>query len=154
MAVRKRFDFSSPGAAALRDKIVHGAFKTEGQMVAFLLSFPSVSIPIRGDESRITALDVSVIGRGPGDTLWRIEVEDGTLETDALSLPAGNWNCEMTWDGDPETGLLYTADGDANLNSLSDEDGFSGRDGEIVIGEDDDLGYLWLYFLRIKNTRT
>ena len=32
-------------------------------------------------------------------------------------------------------------------------DAVTGRDGEILFGEDDDLGHLWLYFPRIKNTR-
>ena len=65
---REIFDFNSPGATELRDKIVHGAFKTEGQMVAFPLCFPSVSIPIRGDESKVTALDVTEDGVVYGGT--------------------------------------------------------------------------------------
>lgn len=65
---RKQFDMNAPGAIELKNKIVHGAFKTEGQMVAFPLCFPSVSIPIRGDESRITALDVTDDGVVYGGT--------------------------------------------------------------------------------------
>jgi hypothetical protein len=62
MTKRTRFDLNSPGATALRDKIVHGAFKTEGQLVAFPLSFPAVSVAIPADESKITALDVTEDG--------------------------------------------------------------------------------------------
>ena len=29
-------------------------------------------------------------------------------------------------------------------------DAVTGRDGQIVFGEDDDLGHLWLYFPRIQ----
>lgn len=65
---RERYDVDQPGATALRDKIVHGAFKTEGQMVAFPLCFPSVSVPIRADESRITVLDVTADGVVYGGT--------------------------------------------------------------------------------------
>jgi hypothetical protein len=68
MAKREQFDMSAPGAAELRAKIVHGAFKTEGQMVAFPLCFPSVSIPIPGDESRVTALDITQDGVVYGGT--------------------------------------------------------------------------------------
>jgi hypothetical protein len=32
-------------------------------------------------------------------------------------------------------------------------DAVTGRDGEIIFREKDDLGHLWLYFPRIKNTR-
>ena len=65
---REKFDFNAPGATELRDKIVHGAFKTEGQMVAFPLCFPAVSTPIRADESLITALDVTADGVVYGGT--------------------------------------------------------------------------------------
>lgn len=65
---RTRFDVDSPGASELRDRIVHGAFKTEGQMVAFPLCFPAVSVPIVADESRITALDVTGDGVVYGGT--------------------------------------------------------------------------------------
>ena len=366
MAKRERFDFRAPGAVELRDRIVHGAFKTEGQMVAFPLCFPSVSIPIPADESRITALDVtgdgvvyggttgrashlfvamfhgvtgmvfdmgtvpnhdhtaavccggakffaavngpdggrivvrklqetpfsliqewtiqrspflcidapvggerilhavagsdrsyvigttestvfrydfdtdevsvvgevegagrlaalpdgSVMGRAKGDALWRYEPEKGAAAAGSLSLPDGNWRCEIIWAKDPVTGLLYTADADARLFSYSVKDGWkgplsripyspvtsmavtfdgrvfgssgtdmqrmfcydperdtladigvaastlqqrrycyefgdavTGRDGEIIFGENDDLGHLWLYFPRIKDTR-
>lgn len=48
-----------PEAQALKDEIVHGTFTREGTMVAFPTCFPGATIPIPGDESRITALDVS-----------------------------------------------------------------------------------------------
>ncbi len=62
MAKRERFDYSRPDARALRDRIVHGAFVTEGAMVAFPTCFPAVTVPLPGDESRITALDVAEDG--------------------------------------------------------------------------------------------
>jgi hypothetical protein len=65
---RELYDVNQPGATALRNKIVHGAFMTEGQMVAFPLCFPSVSIPIRADESKITVLDVTEDGVVYGGT--------------------------------------------------------------------------------------
>ncbi len=43
--------------------IHHGAFVSEGRMVAFPTCFPGASIPITADESHITALDVT----GEGD---------------------------------------------------------------------------------------
>ena len=59
MQKRKKFDPSSADAGKLRDEIVHGTFMTEGTMIAFPLCFPGASVPIRADESRITALDVA-----------------------------------------------------------------------------------------------
>ena len=32
-------------------------------------------------------------------------------------------------------------------------DAVVGRDGEIVFGEDDDLGHLWLYFPRVRGAK-
>lgn len=366
MTKRKQFDYNSPGATQLRDKIVHGAFNTEGQMVAFPLCFPSVSTPITADESKVTALDVTsdgviyggtsgfashlfvamfhgvtgmvldmgiadgctetaaiccgqqkffaavngpaggrivirelqetpfsliqewnierspytilespvggeriihavsdidrkwvigitesavfrfawesgkidivgevegsgrlaavpdgtVIGRKKGDSLWVCDPKTGTLKSDLIKLPEGNWECETIWGTDSETGMLYLADADARIYAYSPDKGWSkvltqipyapvtsmavtfdgrlfgssgtdmqrmfcydperntltdigvaastlqqrrycysfgdavtGRDGEIVFGENDDLGHLWLYFPRIKNSR-
>ena len=366
MAGRKQFDFTSPGATELRDRIVHGAFKTEGQMVAFPLCFPSVSVPIPADESSITALDVTedgvvyggtggyashlfvamfhgvtgmvfdmgvaenwvqttaiccgkekffaagngadgghiilrelqetpfsliqewtiqrtpytyidcpvkgerilhavsshnrlyvigktestvfrydfrsdsidviakvdgsgrlaalpdgtIVGRGNQDSLWCCDPVKGTVTTDDVHLPKGNWDCDIIWASDLATRLLYAADAEAQLFSFSPNHGWAGpltqipyapvtsmavtfdgrvfgsagtdmqrlfcydpdsgsitdigvgastlqqrrycyeygdavtgRDGEIVFGEKDDLGHLWLYFPRIKDTR-
>ncbi|MBT3275687.1 MAG: PQQ-like beta-propeller repeat protein, partial [Spirochaetales bacterium] len=271
MKERKMFDYNSPGATELKDKIVHGAFKTEGQMVAFPLCFPSVSIPIPSDESRVTALDITedgvvyggtsgyaahifvamfhgvtgmvfdmgiaenctqtaavccgqtqvfaalngpggglivtrefqetpfsliqewhigrtpytyidspvkgerilhavctsdrsmvvgttesslftfdfetdkiaiigtvegsgkltavsdgtVIGRGKDKTLWCFDPGSGTLDDDFIKLPEGKWNSSIIWATDPETDLLYTADGAANLYSFSPQTGWS-----------------------------
>jgi len=56
---RKPFDWHDPGAQALRDKILHGSFLTEGMLVAFPMCFPGVTVPIVADESRINALDIT-----------------------------------------------------------------------------------------------
>jgi outer membrane protein assembly factor BamB len=52
----------SPGTQQRIDQIVHGAFVTEGTMVAFPPCFPAVSIPVPADECHITALDVTTDG--------------------------------------------------------------------------------------------
>jgi outer membrane protein assembly factor BamB len=62
MSKRERFDYKRPDARQLSDQIVHGAFITEGTMVAFPTCFPAVTVPLPGDESRITALDVASDG--------------------------------------------------------------------------------------------
>ena len=62
MTKRQKFDPSAPGARELRDRIVHGAFVTEGTMVAFPTCFPGVTVPLPADESRITALDATPNG--------------------------------------------------------------------------------------------
>ena len=49
-------------------EIHHGAFVSEGRMVAFPTCFPGASVPIVADESRITALDVSPEGDVYGGT--------------------------------------------------------------------------------------
>lgn len=59
---REKFDPTRPDAQAMRDRICHGAFMTEGTMVAFPTCFPGMSQPLPGDESRITALDVAANG--------------------------------------------------------------------------------------------
>jgi hypothetical protein len=56
---KERFDFTRPDTREIRDRIVHGAFVTEGTMVAFPTCFPGVTIPVPGDESRITAMDAA-----------------------------------------------------------------------------------------------
>ncbi len=62
MNKRERFDMKRPDARQISDQIVHGAFITEGTMVAFPTCFPAMTTPLPGDESRITALDVSSDG--------------------------------------------------------------------------------------------
>ncbi len=62
MSKRERFDVKHPDAREITDRIVHGAYITEGTMVAFPTCFPAVTVPLPGDESRITALDVSADG--------------------------------------------------------------------------------------------
>jgi hypothetical protein len=62
MAKRSRFDLNAPGAKGLSDQIVHGAFVTEGTMVAFPPCFPGVTLPVPADECHITALDVAAGG--------------------------------------------------------------------------------------------
>ena len=62
MAKRKKFDWNTPGAKKMWDTIVHGAFVTEGTMVAFPTCFPSVTLPVPADESFITAVTVNEAG--------------------------------------------------------------------------------------------
>ncbi|HOZ49413.1 MAG TPA: hypothetical protein PLO37_04225 [Candidatus Hydrogenedentes bacterium] len=71
MSKRTRYDLNAPGTQALRDRIVHGAYTTEGTMVAFPLCFPGMTIPIAADESRITALDLAHDGVIYGGTSGR-----------------------------------------------------------------------------------
>jgi len=71
MAKRKQYDRNAPGTKELVDQIVHGAYTTEGTMVAFPLCFPAMTTPIPADESRITALDVAPDGVIYGGTSGR-----------------------------------------------------------------------------------
>jgi hypothetical protein len=68
---RTRIDVSSPEAQALAAQIQRDTFVTEGRFVAFPTCFPGVTAPIPGDESRITALDVSAAGVVHGGTSGR-----------------------------------------------------------------------------------
>ncbi len=71
MKPRKKFDLRSPETAALKRRIEQGAFLTEGTMVACPLGFPGISVPIAGDESHITALDIAPDGAIYGGTSGR-----------------------------------------------------------------------------------
>ena len=71
MARRNRYDPNAPGTKELRDRIVHGAYTTEGTMVAFPLCFPGMTVPIAADESRITALALARDGVIYGGTSGR-----------------------------------------------------------------------------------
>ncbi len=71
MSEKKKYDMNSPEAKALTDEIVHGTFTKEGTMAAFPTCFPGATIPIPGDESHITALDVSGDGMIYGGTSGR-----------------------------------------------------------------------------------
>jgi len=62
MAKRTKWDLSRPDTGAMVEKIVHGAYVTEGTMVAFPTCFPGMSVPVPADESRITCLDVTEDG--------------------------------------------------------------------------------------------
>jgi hypothetical protein len=62
MAKRPTYDLSAPGTRERIDQIVHGAFVTEGTMIAFPPSFPGVTLPVPADECHITALDVAADG--------------------------------------------------------------------------------------------
>jgi hypothetical protein len=68
---KQKYDMNSPEAKALIDEIVHGTFMKEGTVVAFPTCFPGASIPIRADESRITALSISPDGMIYGGTSGR-----------------------------------------------------------------------------------
>ncbi len=65
---KQKFNLKSPEAKALIDEIVHGTFMKEGTMAAFPTCFPGATISIPGDESHITALDVSTDGMIYGGT--------------------------------------------------------------------------------------
>ena len=65
---KPKYEMHSPEAKALIDEIVHGTFTKEGTMAAFPTCFPGASIPIPGDESHITALDISANGMIYGST--------------------------------------------------------------------------------------
>ncbi len=65
---RKRFDLNPLDTQALREEISHGAFISQGNMIAFPLCFPGASTPIPHDESFVTALDVSPDGMVYGGT--------------------------------------------------------------------------------------
>ncbi|HOA75796.1 MAG TPA: hypothetical protein PL151_03235 [Phycisphaerae bacterium] len=63
---------ANPADAQLSvDDIVHGTFVKQGTMVAFPTCFPGASVPIRADESRITALSYSPNGMIYGGTSGR-----------------------------------------------------------------------------------
>ena len=57
MTKRGKYDVHAPGAQALRDQIVHGAFVTEGTMVAFPTCFPAVSLPLPADAAAMSSVD-------------------------------------------------------------------------------------------------
>ena len=62
MTKRKRYNMHAAGTRERIDRIVHGAFVTEGTMVAFPPCFPGVTLPVAADECHITALDVAADG--------------------------------------------------------------------------------------------
>jgi hypothetical protein len=62
VATRMKYDLHSPGTQARVDQIVHGAFVTEGTMIAFPPCFPGMTTPVPADECHITALDVAADG--------------------------------------------------------------------------------------------
>ena len=59
MAKKEKYDVNSPDAKDITDRIIHGAFMTEGTMIAFPTCFPGVTVPVRADESRIKAMDIT-----------------------------------------------------------------------------------------------
>jgi len=59
---RTKYDMNAPGTRERIDQIVHGAFVTQGSMVAFPPCFPAVTLPVPADECHITALDVTAAG--------------------------------------------------------------------------------------------
>ena len=62
MTKRMKYDLDAPGTRERTDQIVHGAFVTQGSMVAFPPCFPAVTLPVPADECHITALDVTADG--------------------------------------------------------------------------------------------
>lgn len=71
MAKRKQYNLDAPDTKKLVDEIVHGAFISEGSMVAFPLCFPGVTAPITADESHITTLAITKDGIVYGGTSGR-----------------------------------------------------------------------------------
>jgi hypothetical protein len=59
MAKKEKYDVNSPDAKVITDRIIHGVFMTEGTMIAFPTCFPGVTVPVRADESRIKAMDIT-----------------------------------------------------------------------------------------------
>lgn len=59
MTKRQPINTTTPQARRIRNEIIHGSFVAEGTLVACALCFPGCSVPVRADESHITALDVS-----------------------------------------------------------------------------------------------
>ncbi len=158
----------------------------------------------------------SIFGRDGTRHLWRFDPNSRTIQRQAVSLPAGDWDHPLNWARDGRNGLLYTTDKSGRLFSYDEARGFSdplcraplapvgpmavtldgrlfgfcgleiakmfcwdparrevsnlgvaasilerrrygyvfgdavmGRDGEIIFGEDDEGGHLWLYFPKI-----
>ena len=68
-----------------------------------------------------------IYGRGEGDTLWRFDVGSGKTERRAVALPQGAWQRDsLLWARGSDSGLLYTADGDGQLFSFREAEGFEG----------------------------
>jgi hypothetical protein len=69
---KQKFDWNSPEVQAQVREIVQGSFVREGMMIAFPTCFPGATVPIRVNESRITALDVTSEGTVYGGTSGRL----------------------------------------------------------------------------------
>jgi len=225
-----RQPFEDLGEIVTGEQIVHAATDSSKQYVVgvteghlFVVDMESEKIQIvdeiQGSGRLALGSKGSIFGLGEDGYLWRYNVaEPGRVERKAVRLPEGAWNsAPLMWARDNQNALLYTADGEGNLFSFNEKDGFSlrlgqiqlapvgpmavtfdgrvfgacgtgisklftydptkgevinlgvavsvlehrrygysfgdavvGRDGEIIFGEDDDLGHLWLYFPKIQ----
>ena len=77
-----------------------------------------------------------MFGLDEGDSLWRFDLRKKELVRRAVALPDGNWaDSPMVWGRDVVSGRLYTADGDGNLFSFSEKDGFSEKLGQTRFAE-------------------
>lgn len=95
------------------------------------------------------------LGRDGARRLWHYDATAERLDRQAVPLPPGSWEgVALRWGRDPSDGEVRDLGVAASVLERR-RYGYSfgaaivGRDGEIVFGEDDDLGHLWLYFPRI-----
>lgn len=76
----------------------------------------------------------NVFGQDGHDALWQFDPIHGTLTRQAIRLPKGNWsNAAMQVACHPHTGLLYITDGDGQLFSFCENNGFSGPCAKIPL---------------------
>ncbi len=124
---------------AVRDderKIVVGA--TDGHL--FLVDIDSAKIEIVGEVAGAGRLAVAsggnIFGFDEADSLWRFDLKKKELVRKAVALPAGNWQgSQLVWGRDVVGGKLYTADGDGNLFSFIEKEGFSEKLGRTRFAE-------------------
>jgi hypothetical protein len=209
-----------PVAHAVRDDARATVVGTTSRHL-FTLDLASSKIKVVGEVTAAGRIAISpggaAYGRDGVTHLWRFDLKTGVLQRTAVPLPPGMWNHPLAWAKDGASGLLFTADGEGQIFSFEEKQGFAGplgraplapvgpmavtfdgrlfgfcgeeianlfcydpknreianlgvaasvierrrygyefsdavvgRDGEIVFGEDDFGGHVWLYFPRIR----